>query len=38
MQGDQYEHLERIWFDQITVIFKAMKSLREYSFPDSTEW
>jgi len=37
MKGDEYEHLERVWFDQIKVIFKAMKYLRKDNFPGITE-
>ncbi len=36
MKGDEYEHLERVWFEQIKVIFKAMKYLCK-DFPGITE-
>lgn len=32
MNGDQTEHLEQAWFNQITVILKAMKYLQKENF------
>ena len=37
MKGDEYEHLDRVWFEQIKVIFKAMQYLRKDNFPGTTE-